>query len=140
MLLWIYKQLLGVQKQTADVGVLLELGTVPLSLFSTKLCIKNWERIRKGKGNSILIDVFKHSDDSWDSHVKNVLGLYNMNSFYENIHPRRMHPFIYRKLLVKMSEKYYEESFKAVKDESSKLRTYALFKTEVGLEPYLLDI
>ena len=46
LLLRIYKQLLGVQKQTTDVGVRLELGTVPLSLFSTKLCIKNWNRIR----------------------------------------------------------------------------------------------
>ena len=51
LLLMIYRQLLGVQKQTADVGVLLELGTVPLSLFATKLAVKNWERIRKGRGN-----------------------------------------------------------------------------------------
>ena len=43
LLSMIYKQLLGVQKQTADVGVLLELGTVPLSLFATKLAVKNWE-------------------------------------------------------------------------------------------------
>ena len=91
LLRMINKQLLGEQKQKAVVDVQLEPGTVSLGLFSTKLCIKNGEKIRKGKRNSILIDVFKHSDDSWNGHVKNVLGLYNMNSFYENKHPHRMH-------------------------------------------------
>ena len=36
LLLTIYKQLLGVQKQTTDLGVLLELGTVPLMIFAKK--------------------------------------------------------------------------------------------------------
>ena len=87
-----------------------------------------------------MIDVFKNSDDSWDGHIKNVLGLYDMNSFYENVDRRRLHPFMYKKLFVKMSDKYNDESLKSIKKESSKLRTYALFKTEVGLEPYLIDI
>ena len=48
------KQVLGVQKQTANVGVLLELGRVPLQNFAIKAAIKNWERIRKGSVNAIL--------------------------------------------------------------------------------------
>ena len=87
-----------------------------------------------------MIDVFKNSDDSWDGHIKKVLGLYDMNSFYENIDHRRLHPFIYKKLFVKMSDKYNDESLKSIKIESSKLRTYALFKNEVGFEQYLIDM
>ena len=37
LLLTIYKQLLGVQKQTSEIGVLLGLGTVPLMLFAKSL-------------------------------------------------------------------------------------------------------
>ena len=140
LLLMIYRQLLGVQKQTADVGVLLELGTVPLSLFATKLAVKNWERIRKGRGNGILVDVFKTSEDSWDCRVRGVLDLYDMSEFYVNEYADRLHPFIYKKLFGRMSDGYHDESFKSISEETSKLRTYALFKTDVGLEPYLLDI
>ena len=39
-----------------------------------------------------------------------------------------------------MADEFHGESFESIKGESSKLRTYALFKTDVGLEPYLLDI
>ena len=43
------KQLLGVQKQTTNIGALLELGIVPMQLFAVKLAIKNWERIKQKK-------------------------------------------------------------------------------------------
>ena len=44
------KQILGVQKQTTNIGVFLELGRVPIIFQAKKLAIKNWERIRKGEG------------------------------------------------------------------------------------------
>ena len=40
------KQLLGVQKQTSNIGVLIELGRTPLKSSATKFAVKNWERIR----------------------------------------------------------------------------------------------
>ena len=39
------KQLLGVQKQTTNSGVLLELGRIPLEIYAIKNAIKNWVRI-----------------------------------------------------------------------------------------------
>ena len=42
------KHILGVQKQTTNVGVLLELGRVPFQNFAIKAAIKNWEQIRAG--------------------------------------------------------------------------------------------
>ena len=39
----ICKQILGVQKQTTNIGVLLELGKIPLDISCIKLAVKNWE-------------------------------------------------------------------------------------------------
>ena len=49
------KQFLGVQTQTTNIGVLLELGRVPMQLFAVKLAIKNWERIKQKKAKMLLI-------------------------------------------------------------------------------------
>ena len=43
----ICKQILGVHRQTTNIGVLLELGRMSLDLEGIKLGVKNWERIRK---------------------------------------------------------------------------------------------
>ena len=56
MHMMICKHLLGVQKQTTNVGVLLELGRIPLHLYASKFAVKNWERIRMGIGNVISLD------------------------------------------------------------------------------------
>ena len=52
----VFKQILGVHKQTTNHGVLLELGKTTLNLECIKLGIKNWERIRMGSGNAIILD------------------------------------------------------------------------------------
>ena len=44
------KQVLGVQKQTTNIGVLLELGRILLGIWALKFAVKNWERIRLGHG------------------------------------------------------------------------------------------
>jgi len=48
------KELLGVQKQTTNIGVLLELDRVPLSIYAKKNCVKNWERIAIRKDINFL--------------------------------------------------------------------------------------
>ena len=49
------RQLLGVQKNTTNYGVLLELGRVPLMIEAKCRSIKNWERISNGKANQISV-------------------------------------------------------------------------------------
>ena len=50
------KQLLGVQKQTTNIGVLLELRQIPLNLFAKKNTTKNWVRIvNNTKCNNMII-------------------------------------------------------------------------------------
>ena len=51
----VFKQILGVHKQTTNLGVLLELGRTTLDIECIKLAIKNWESVRKKKANSLLI-------------------------------------------------------------------------------------
>ena len=51
------KQLLGVQTQTSNIGVLLEVGRVPLMAFALKNSIKNWNRIAKLKKCNSLTDI-----------------------------------------------------------------------------------
>ena len=46
-------QLLGVQTQTTNIGVLLETGELPLSIFAKKNSIKNWTRIIRNKANKL---------------------------------------------------------------------------------------
>ena len=36
------KTILGVQRQTSNIGTLLELGAVPIMFFGVKNCLKNW--------------------------------------------------------------------------------------------------
>ena len=49
------KQILGVQKQTTTIRVLLELGRIPIHIYAAKLAVKNWERIKRGQANCVLL-------------------------------------------------------------------------------------
>ena len=49
------KDLLDVQRQTTNIGVLLDLGRVPIMLYGRKNCIKNWCRIHVlGRANDLM--------------------------------------------------------------------------------------
>ena len=49
------KQLLGVQTQTPNIGVLLETGRVPLLAYAIKNSVKNWHRIVKLNNSNPLV-------------------------------------------------------------------------------------
>ena len=50
------KDLLGVQRQTTNIRVLLDLGRVPIMLYGRKNCIKNWYRIHiLGRTNELVL-------------------------------------------------------------------------------------
>ena len=77
------KHILGVQKQAANLGVLLELGMVPFQNFAIKAAIKNWERIRAGKINGILrdsrvccFDQFRKESDFFQPWFRRVLTFF----------------------------------------------------------------
>ena len=78
MLIMMYKHLSGVQKQTTNIGVLLELGKVPLHINATKFAIKNWERIQTGHSNEILQSSYDEAESenlNWISSIRECLFL-----------------------------------------------------------------
>ena len=133
------KQLLGVQTQTHNVGVLLECGRIPLMAFALKNCIKNWNRIAIEKNCNPLIQLCYENISSnnltWFNNIKlllNSLGLgYLLNGNVSNpeavVHKR-------------VTEIFFQNAFTDISSESSKLRTYCLFKKEVRREPYLSSV
>ena len=72
------KDLLGVQKQTTNIGVLLlELGRVPIMLYGKKNFIKNWGMINiQGSANKmLLLPTTENELMNWNLSVKNCLDL-----------------------------------------------------------------
>ena len=136
------KQVLGVQKQTTNDGVFLELGMTPLSFDAKKFSIKNWERITRGKANIPLMESYQESlelDLPWISSIKSTLENIGLLNFYNGDYTAKP-PFVYRKLFQRLSDIFHQEIFSKINGERSKLRTYAIFKKEQGFEKYLADI
>ena len=49
-------------------------------------------------------------------------------------------PYVFKKLFQRLCDIYHQETFEKISSERSKLRTYALFKKEIGFERYLSDV
>ena len=116
------KALLGVQKQTSNIGTLLELGAVPIMFFGIKNCLKNWYRIhKKGEANSLLLKVHQMATQHglpWQILTKHTLDSIGIESEgdIENIQ---------KNVFEKLKEKFHRESFAEINSDQSKLRTYA---------------
>ena len=136
------KQVLGVQKQTTNDGVYLELGKTPLSFDAKKFAIKNWERITRGKANVPLLASYQESrelDLPWITSIKCTLESIGFLNFYMGDFSTKP-PFVYKKTFQRLSDIFHQEAFSRINNERSKLRTYGSFKKEQGYESYLTDI
>ena len=139
----ICKQIFSVQKQTTNVGVLLELGRIPLDIYAKKFAIKNWERIRLNQANCLLLRSYNDAlreDLPRISNIKTLLeGKGMLNDFLYRPYVTQK-PFIYNKLFQRLSDEFHQNAFETIRSVGSKLRTYALFKNKIGIENYLLQI
>jgi len=130
------KQLLGVQKQTTNVGVLLQLGKVPLSLLAQKRCLKNWSRIVNNiKCNSMVTMSHENAileNLTWTTSIENKLSEIGMRELFLGKDKE-----IHTKASQRMNDIFYQGAFFSIQQEDSKLRTYSLFKTSIGYEEYL---
>ena len=132
------KQLLGVHKTTTNVGVLLELGLAPIKLNAQKASIKNWERIKDSKANMLLTSSYKNSVSeslTWTSTIENALEKAGMGDKFigESIPTKTVHNEFYKR----NKDIFNQDAFSAIQNDTSKLRTYALFKEENEMEKYL---
>ena len=101
-----YKQLLGVQQQTCNTGVLLELGKIPLEFTAKKFSIKNWERIRHNKANELLLASYNDAIKEnlpWISKIKDLLEGNGMLHLYIN-HYETKPPFIHKNVFQTLSD------------------------------------
>lgn len=128
------KMLLGVQKQTCNTGVYLELGTFPIMLYGVKNCIKNWFRIhKKENANYLLLKTHKMAIQHnlpWTLLTKESLRKIGIGI-------ERCKDDIFIKAFNRMKDMFHQESFCEITSQSSKLRTYGKLKTEPGRETYL---
>ena len=133
------KQLLGVQKQTTNFGVLLELGLIPITIWGKKKAIKNWVRIAKGENCSeILKEVYAFSVEenlSWPENVKNIASQIGLRQSFNDI-DIDLHLQSFQRLF----DIFHQQAFEDIRRDDSKLRTYSKFKIEPGFEKYLDEI
>ena len=135
------KQLLGVQTQTTNVGVFLETGELPLSIFAKKISIKNWARIMRNKANKLTQISTENSENEklmWFERIKEELFSVGLGEFHMSVKVTTDHTeqiYFRRK-----SDIFHQNAFGKISEDSSKLRTYGLLKTEIGFENYLSEI
>ena len=141
------KLLLGVHKQTNTVGILLELGMVPITYNAIKASVKNWDRIKNKKSNNLLNESFTNALKEklpWTSGIKTILESNGMLQSYilNNVNTSEH----YKKkptcnlIFERLCDQFHQNTFEAFRGENSKLETYSVLKTEIGLETYLTDI
>ena len=136
------KQILGVQRQTTNIGVLLELGRIPLDIYAIKFSIKNWERIKAKRANDLLLSSYNDANKEnlpWLSGIKTMLETKGMLNLYINSYGNKP-AFINKKIFQTLTDEFHQHAFANIRREQSKLRTYAVLKTEIGLEKYLSEI
>lgn len=135
------KEILGVNKKTTNSGVPLELGRIPLELECKKLSIKNWERVKNLQANDLLLNTYRTSMEEnlvWTRNIRNVLEGNGMLCFYLNDYSQFSN-FIHKKFFQVLVDSFHQDAFSEIKSSGSKLRSYALFKTEKGRERYLTE-
>ena len=130
------KQILGVQKQTSNIGVLLETGRVPLLTYAIKNSIKNWSRIGLfNECNALTKLSFQNivdKDFEWNRNIRNILNNIGLGNIL-NGDTSRPEVEVFKRL----ADIFHQNAFTGISRESSKLRTYSLLKKEAGEEPYL---
>ena len=133
------KQLLGVQTQTSNVGILLETGRIPLMAFALKQCVKNWNRIAvESDCNPLTHLSYKNIFDNQFEWYKNMEMLLNNLGLSYILHGNISTPevVVHKRIM----EIFHQKAFTEISQETSKLRTYSLFKQEIRREPYLSSV
>ena len=121
------KQLLGVQKQTSNKGVLLELGLSPIMILGQKNAIKNWVRIANNtKCNNLVFSSYETSISenlTWSSNMKSKLSTIGLGELFIN-RDKDSH----LKAMQRMTDIFQQEALSDICRNDSRLRTYGIIK------------
>ena len=139
------KHLLGVRKQTNTEGVLQELGMLPLSLYTIKSVIKNWERIEQNKANTLLVKSNNYSRKEnlpWASNIRHIFSTNGMlQEYLQKINETEEKTYgpVANKLFKRLADQFNQSAFEGI-NTSSKMKTLNLLKKLPGREPYLKEV
>ena len=160
------KQLLGVQIQTTNNGVLLETGRIPLCIYAKKICVKNWGRIVAYKCNNMVQKSYQNSVNNnlvWPNSVKQELETVGLSNIYVNNNNKNYNnnnnsgssnsnnndrsnnsnnnnSSIENIFFQRLIDIFHQNVFAEIRENNSKLRTYSIIKNSIGFEPYLHQI
>lgn len=125
--------------QTTNIGVLLELGQLPISLLAQKNSVKNWVRIvSRNKCNDNVVNSYETAvmeKLTWSTRMENTLAEIGMRQ--EFMGKDKNTP---SKAFQRMKDIFHQGVLYDIRRDESKLRTYSLFKTSLGYEQYLSEI
>ena len=97
-----------------------------------------------GKINDVLKNshtIAKNDELPWITHIKSILQSHGLEHHHKNQSYRKLkHPSIHKLVHKNQCEKFHQNAFQKIINPENKLRTYALFKTQVGCEKYLHEI
>ena len=128
------KDLLGVQKQTTNIGVLLELGVTPMIIYAMKHCIKNYSRIVLLKEANNLV---KNTTQNYQTNITSWFCMTKTCIEGTGVEPEVN--AINKHILNRMCHIFHQEAFNDFTRDDSKLRTYGKLKRTIGIESYLLS-
>ena len=75
----------------------------------------------------------------WIERVKSTLEKNGMLSFFINSYDDKPF-FVNKRIFQTLSDQFHQNAFESINVDNSKLRTYAIFKKEIGPEKYLTEI
>ena len=130
-----YKEILGVQRQTCNIGVLFELGEIPITIYARKNCINNYFRIKTLKRVNNLTAAALRSTES-QPHDWYVINEDLLRGIGIGISKNRS---LCLNAFIRMKDIFHQEAFTFINRDDSKLRTYGKVKTSIGIEKYLLS-
>ena len=97
---------------------------------------------KKKNANNLLLASYKDATIEqlpWIVGIKEKLETNGLLSLYLREYPNK-HPFIHKKLQSRLVDQFHQNAFTSLHCEGGKLRTYATFKTNIGMERYLTEI
>ena len=104
--------------------------------------MKNWERIRRGAANLYPKLSSKNAQDEsllWVTEIESILtgnGLGNLFRENTQINTRSIAAI----LSLRLTDMFHQNAFSTINDEDSKLRTFGIIKSSIGLEKYLKKV
>jgi len=150
--LFFLKKILRVHSRAHSLGVLGELGRLPIPLLAMKQCVKYWNKIssidfysnpllKTCCSSEINLCVNNNSDKfiCWSHNIKHLLTLVGFSHVWENNGFSKKSGIL--SFTTKLNEIYIKAWFIRIAEGSgsqeSKLRTYSLFKKSYQFEKYL---